>query len=364
MRYDIVDDVNCFQQSLQDVGALESLVKFEFGSPYHHLVAKIHEVGNYFLEGKRTRTAFNERHVVDGETRLERSVFEEGVKNHVGVGALLYAENDAHAFAGGFVIHVGNALDLLVFDHLRNALQHLLLVDHVRDFGDDYGLLAAVVHFNVGLGADDHPAAAGSIGVHYALAPHDDAARREIGALDMLHQPLYVYIGIVYIRADGVAALAQVVGGHVGSHTYGDTGRPVKQEQGQLGRKHRGFFDGVVEVERHVHSILVDVGNDVLGHLLEFGLCITHGSDRITVHASEVALAVHQRVALVPVLGEPRHCVINGTVAVRMELTEHLTYYTGRFLGLPAVRKTQSVHTENHPALYGFETVTHIGQGP
>ena len=176
----------------------------------------------------------------------------------------------------------------------------------------------------------------------------------------MLHQPFDVDVGIVDVGADGVAAFPEVVGSHVGSHTYGDAGGAVEQKQRKLGGKNRGLFDGVIEVERHVHRILVDVRDDIFRHFLEFGLGVTHCSDRVAVHASEVALAVHQRITLVPPLGETRHCVVYGAVSVRMELTEHLAHDTGRFLRLPAVRQAEPVHPEKHPALHGLQTVADV----
>ncbi len=190
----------------------------------HDLVAEVHEIGDDLLEGKGARTSLDKRDVVDGEAGLERSVLEEGVEHDVGVGVLLQVEHYTDALAAGEVPDVGDTFDALLLDHLADALDHLALVDHVRDLGHDDAVAAALVLLDLGLGTDHYPSAAGGIGINDALAALDDASRREVRALDMLHEALDGDVGIVDIGADGVTALGEVVRRHVGGHTDGDAG--------------------------------------------------------------------------------------------------------------------------------------------
>ena len=343
--------------------ALQGLVQVELRAAHHHLVAEVDEGLEHVLEGERPGTAAHEGNVVDGEAALQRGILEERVEHHVGVGVFLDDELDADALTVGELADVGDALDLLLVHHLADAGEHVGLVDHIRDLGDDDRLAAVVALLDLGLGADHHAAAAGAVGVHDALAAHDDAAGREVRALDVFHQLLGRDVGVVDIGADGVADLAQVVRGHVRGHTDGDARGAVEQQQRELGRQHRRLLEGVVEVERHVDGILVDVGEDILGHLLELGLGVSHGGHGVAVHRAEVALAVDQRIALVPGLRQAGHGVVDAGVAVRVELTEYFTDDTGRFLGLSAVVQAQAVHTEKYAALYGFEAVPGVREG-
>ena len=48
---------------------------------------------------------------------------------------------------------------------------------------------------------------------------------------------------------------------------------------------------------------------------------------------------------------------------MRVELTEHLTHDTGRLLGLSAIVQAQSVHAEEHAALYRLQAVPGIREG-
>ena len=359
---DLVDDVDGFQQAFQDVGTLLGLVQFKLGPAHHDLMAELDEIGNQVLQRKRLRTALHQGHVVDGKAGLESGIFEQGIQHHVRVAPLLDAEHHADTLTGGLIINVSNAFETLVLDHLADLLNHLFLVHHVRDFRHHDGLTSVVGHLDFRLGTDHHAAAARFVGFLDTGNTADDTARREIRSLDVLHQTVRIDIGIVDIGADGVAALSEVVGCHVGGHTHRNTGRAVQQQQRSLGGEHRRLFDGIVEVQGEIYRILVQVSENILGNLLQFGFRITHGRHGVSVHRTEVTLAIDQAITLVPVLGETSHGVVHAGIAVRVEFTQHLTDDTGALLGLARKTQAQAVHAEQHPSLDGFQAVPHIRQ--
>ena len=315
MTYDchnLVYDVDSLEQAFQNVGALECLFQLELGAPHHHLVAELHEVLYHFLEREGAGTSLDQGHVVDGETRLQRGIFEEHIEHHVGIGSHLERNLNPDALAVRKLKQVRNPLYLLVAHQLADVGDHIALVHHIRDFGHHYGLASVVCNFYLGAGTYHYAAAAGAVGVHDALAPHNDAARREIGALDIFHQLLGGDIGIVDVGADCVAYLAEVVGCHIGGHTHRDAAGAVKEQQWQFGGEHGRLLQGVVEVERHIHGILVYVGKNILRHLGKLGLGVTHSRYRVAVHGTEVALAEHQGITLVPGLRQAGHGVVNA----------------------------------------------------
>ena len=313
------------------------LLQLEAGAAHHDLVAEIHEHGYHLLEGQGSGTAVHESHVVDREAALESGVLEEHVQHHVRVRILLEQELYAYSVTVGEVAYLGYALNLLVARHLPYTGLELGLVDHIGNLGHDYGLTSAGKLLYFGLGAQDYPAPAGAVGVHDALAAYYNAAGGEIRALDVLHKPGGVDVRVVDESANRVTALAEIVRGHVGGHSDGDARRTVEQQQRRLRGQHRGLLEGVVEIERHVDGVLVNVGQDLGGKLLQLGLGISHGRNGIAVHRAEITLSVYQRISLVPVLGETCHRVVHAGVSVGMELTKHLTHDTGGLLRLSAI---------------------------
>ncbi len=308
------------RETLHDVEALLGLALVEARAAHHHVVAVLDEVFDQVAQREQLRTAVHQRDVVHGERGLQRRVLVKGVEHHARHGVLLEDHDDAQTVAVRLVVDVGDALDLLVVDQVGDLLDHLGLVDHVGDLRDDDALAAARRMLDLGLGTHDHAAAARQQRLTDAFVAVDDAARREIGALDVLEQLLALDLGIIDIGAAGVDHLAQVMGRHVGRHTDGDTARTVDQQQRDLGRQHRGFGNRVVEVERPVDRLLVDVGHHLVGDLLHAGLGVTHGRRRVAVHRAEVALSVDQRVTHRPLLRQTHHRVVDRRVAVGWNL--------------------------------------------
>ena len=115
------------------------------------------------------------------------------------------------------------------------------------------------------------------------------------------------------------------MGSHIGGHSDCNSGRSVQKQERKLGREHCRLVDCIVKVWLEIHGVLVEVGKHFVSDFLELGLGISHRGDCISVHRAEVALAIDERVALVPVLGKAHHRVIYAGVTVRVELTEHVS---------------------------------------
>ena len=152
------------------------------------------------------------------------------------------------------------------------------------------------------------------------------------------------------------------MGRDVSGHTDGNTVTTVHQEVWNLGWHHGGLLEGVVEVGRHVNGVLLEVVHDVFSHLGEAALRVSHGGWRVAIHGTEVTLTIYQRVTHVPVLSHTHKGSIDGTVAVGVVLTKHLTYYARTFLIRLCGYVVDAHHTIEDTTVYGFETVAHIGK--
>ena len=361
--HDLVDVVLRDQEAQHDVQPLLGLAQVEARTAHHHVVAVVDEVLDQVAHRQQLRTAVHQRDVVHRERSLERRVLEKRIEHDARHGVVFEDDDDAQAVAVGLVVDVGDAVDLLFVDHVGDLLDHLGLVDHVGNFGDDDALAAAGGMLDVGLGTHHDAAAARKHGLPNTLVAVDDTARGEIGALDILEHLLARDFGVVDIGAAGVDHFAEVMRGHVGGHTYGDTAGAVDDQQRDLGGQHRGFGDRIVEVERPVDGLLVDVGHHLVGDLLHAGLGVTHGGRRVAVHRTEVTLAVDQRVAHRPLLCQTHHRVVDRQVAVGVELTEHVAddtrRLTGRFVGVEVELRA---HIVEDTAVHGLHAVAHVGK--
>ena len=175
-----------------------------------------------------------------------------------------------------------------------------------------------------------------------------------------MHQPVCVDFRIVNVCANGIATFSEVMRSHVGSHTDSDTRRSVQQKKRSLGRQHCRLRNRVIEVKLEIYGILFHVPEDIVSQFLQFGLGVSHGSDRVTVHGTEVTLTEYERISLVPVLCQTSHRVINAGVSMRVELAKHLTDNSGRLLSRSCIIQAKAFHSEKHTSLHRFQTISRI----
>ena len=220
--------------------ALLCLAQIVAGAANHNVVAMLNEVANAILEGKHFRTSVHEGNAVDGETRLEGCHLEQLIEHNVGIGFALQINNDTHAIAVGFIVDIADAINSLFVYQIGNALDELCLVDTVGNLAH-HNLVVERTIFYIRTRAHNNATLTSFVGTSDTLHTHDVSTRGEVGGLDILHQSLNVYVGVVDIGHAAVNNLAQIVGGHVGGHTYGNTTRTIHEEIGDA-RWHDGGF--------------------------------------------------------------------------------------------------------------------------
>src|SRR5882724_3755745 len=116
----------------------------------------------------------------DAETVLELRMFEEIVDDDLRDRVTLQFDNDANAILVRFVANVADAIELLVVDELRGALNERGLVDVVGDLGNDEAFLAAFDLFDTDTPANLEAATASKQVILDALFAADETARRKI----------------------------------------------------------------------------------------------------------------------------------------------------------------------------------------
>ncbi len=190
----------------------------------------------------------------------------------------------------------------------------------------------------------------------------DETGGREIRRRHVFDQLLDIQIRILQQREAGIHHLVQIVRRDVGRHAHRDTGRAVDQQVGEARREHQRLVLGAVVVRPEIDRFLVQVGQQFVGDPRHADFGVTHRRRVVAVHRTEVALAVHQRVAQRKVLRHAHDGVVHRGVAVRMVFTDHVADDTRRLLvGLVPV-VGQLVHGEQHAAVHRLQAVAHIRQ--
>ncbi len=297
------------------------------------------------------------------ERFLHLGVLEEVLENNLRLFVALHFDDDAHAVAVAFVANVGDAFDLFVLDQVGDVFDQARFVDLIGELGDDDVLAIFAALFDGGLGAHLEGAAAGLVGLLDAFAAVDVAAGGKIGAGDELHHFFQIGFGLFDQQDGGFDDFFQIVRRNVGGHADGDAGGAVDEQVGNARGQDDRFLFAFVEIGDEIDGFFFDVREHFLGDFRKARFGVTHGRGRIAVHGAEVALAVHQRVAHVEILREADQRVVDGSVAVRMELAEDFADDLGALAVGLGGGEAQLVHAEENAAVHGLEAVADVGQG-
>ena len=205
--------------------------------------------------------------------------------------------------------------------------RHARLVDLVGDLGDDdlLALAAPLDLLDVHARAHDDGAAPGAVRLLDAGAPVDEARGREVGAGDEADQ-------VVDGRRRGCGSGAIVAsmisprlcGGMFVAMPTAMPPEPLTRRFGTRAGRTVGSCGGRrSSATKSTHSLSMSVRSSTRD-AREARLGVPVGRRRIAVDRAEVALAVDERVAHREVLREADHRVVDGCVAVRVVLAEHV----------------------------------------
>ena len=136
------------QVAFENVLAVFGFCEQVGGAAADHIHAVVDEVLDGLDQAHFLGLTVHHRQQDHAEAFLHLGVLEELVEHELGLAAALELDHDAHAVAVAFVANVGDVVDDLVIDQLRDALDQARLVHLVRNFGNDDGLAVFVEGFD------------------------------------------------------------------------------------------------------------------------------------------------------------------------------------------------------------------------
>ena len=357
----LVDIVACNDETFDNMGTLLCLAQIKLCAADYHIVTVLNEVLDAVLQSKQTRTPVNQRYIVNAERALQVSELEQLVEHHIGIGIALHIHHDTHTLAACLIVNVADAHHLLLVGEHGYLLDKLSLVHTVGNLSYHDSRVSAQVFYLI-TGTHHHATFAGRVSVSHALQAAYDATRGEVGSRNKLHQLIHRDVWIIYVCHTAIDNFAQIVGRHVGGHTYGNTRSTIDQEVRYARRHHCRLLSRVVEVIAHIHRLLVEVLHHRLAQQAEACLGVSHRCRRVAVYGAEVAVAVHQHLTHIPWLGQAHQSAIHRAVTVGMILTEHLTHDTGALLVRAVMRIANAQHTIEDTAVHRLEAIPYVRQ--
>jgi hypothetical protein len=163
-RNHLVHVGNRHRQTAQDMAALARLAQFIGGAAGDNFFAEGDEMAQEIGQRQLFGTAPVQRQHVAAERGLHRRKAVKLVQYHIRRGIAFELDHHAHADPVGFVLHMGDALDLLFAHLFGDFLDHRRLVHLIGNLVDDDGETVLADFLYPRFGADDDRAAPLKIG--------------------------------------------------------------------------------------------------------------------------------------------------------------------------------------------------------
>ena len=360
---DRVEVVEGDQQAPDDVVALLGLPELVARAPGNDLDLVVDVVADHFGEVQRARHAVDEREHDHAETVLQLRVLVELVEDHLRVRAALELHHQAHALAPtGVVLHVGDVPQPAGAHELGDLLREAGLVHLVRELGHDDALPPVGPLLDGADRANLDRATPGLVRFPEAFGAHHDGARREVGALDELHQVLRLRLGVVDEVHDGVDHLAEVVRRDVRRHPHRDPARAIDQQIRETRGQYGGLHLVAVVVRDEVDGLGLDVAQQLERDGRQARLGVAHRRRGVAVDRAEVPVRVHERVPQREVLSHPHQRVVHGLEPVGVVLLDDLADRPRRLPVRTVGPQAALQHRPQDPAVNGLQPVTDVGQ--
>ena len=329
-----------------------------------HVAQMVEPLAQAFGKPKHLRDAALHQHVeVQRDLAFQLGQPEQRFHHQFGVDRAGFRLDDETDVFGGFVADVADQRQFLFVEQFGDLFDQSRLLHQPRDLGNDDDPGAAGALFLLPAGAGAERAAAGHVGFgDRLLGIDDDAAGREIRALDPLQQRLRLGVGLLDQMQRRVAEFGGIVRRDRGRHADRDALRTVGEQVREPAGQHDRLFRLPIIVGAEFDTVLVDALQQQprdIGHA-RFGVAV--GGRVIAVDVAEIALAVDQRIARGKILRQPDHGVVDRLVAMRMERAHHVADDLGGFLERCARFEPQQPHAVEDAPVHRLQAVAGVRQ--
>ena len=248
----------------------------------YNVHSMFYKIGNQLLQIQEHRTAFYKCDIVYRERRLQRCIFIQLIEHHLRIGVSSNLDNDTY-IALRLIRNSGNTLDLLLVGQFGDILHQIRLHDTIRKFSNHNAFTTIILGLDIRIRANHNTSAARLKRIFHARDTINRTSGREVRRFHILHQPFYVDFRIIDIGHTTVNHLAEVMRWHIRSHTYGNTACAIHEQVREAARQNGRFTERVVEIQLHIHRILLDITEHLFGEFGKTRFGITHCSCTITI---------------------------------------------------------------------------------
>ena len=227
-------------------------------------------------------------------------------------------------FTIGLITNGCDTVNAFFLHQTNNMLVNLSLINHVRELGYDNSLAAIFHLFDFSARTKNNRTLPRFISTVNTRFPHHQCSCWKIWARQNFHDVTSRCFWIIHNQLNRINRLTKIMRWDIGRHPNGNPCRSIYEQVREASRKnHRLSLAGIIVVNI-INSIFVNITKHLQRNLAHTCFCITLGSGPVSVHRTEVSMAVYQHVAIAPPLSHPHHRFINRGIAMRVVFTHDI----------------------------------------
>ena len=229
-----------------------------------------------------------------------------------------------NSFTVRLITNSCDAINAFFLHQTNNVLMDLSLINHVWKLGYDNSLTAIFHLFDFSARTKNNRTLPRFISPVNTRLTHNQCTCRKIWTRQDFHNIPSRCFWIIHNQLNRINRLTKIMRWDIGRHPNRNPCRSIYKQVREASRKnHRLSLAGIIVVNI-INSIFVNITKHLQRNLAHTCFCITLSSSSVSVHRTEVSMAVYQHVTIAPPLCHPHHCFINRGVTMRVIFTHDI----------------------------------------
>ena len=227
-------------------------------------------------------------------------------------------------FTIGLITNSCDTVNAFFLHKTNDVLMNLSLINHVRKLSYDNSLTAIFHLFDFSARTKNNRTLPCFISpVNTGLA-HNQCSCRKIWSRQDFHDIASCCIRIVHDKLNCINGLTKIMRWDIGRHPNCNPCRTVYKQVREASRKNYRLSLAGIIVVNIINSVFINITKHLQSNLAHSCFCITLSSSPVSVHRTEVSMAIYKHIAIAPPLSHPYHRFINRGVSVRVILTHDI----------------------------------------
>ena len=229
-----------------------------------------------------------------------------------------------NSFTVGLITNSCNTVNAFFLHKTNDVLMDLCLINHVWKLGYDNSLTAIFHLFDFSARTKNNRTLPCFISPVNTRLTHNQCTCRKIWSRKDFHDIASCCIRIVHDKLNCINRLTKIMRWDIGRHPNCNPCRTVHKQVREASRKNYRLSLAGIIVVNIINSVFINITKHLQSNLAHTCFCITLSSSSISVHRTEVPMAIYEHIAIAPPLSHPHHRFINRGVTMRVILTHDI----------------------------------------